>query len=299
MRSQLRFHEANPRGIDQHAAKKLRQGIKSFGLVGSLIVNRRDQANGFPPAQHGQLVIVGGHQRCSQMDVLADYNPQTHENDYEIPIDVVSASASKERELLVFLNNQSAQGFWDYSLLGDLLTSPGVDPLATGFDRLELSQMLDSGIIEELFGSPTPQAAAEAPVLDAIAQIAQDSKAYQKQAEAQAANAGSPAVAMAPGQSQVPQADAKPDINSVESIKGRRYDFRDKTADAGSTQHILTIVADSPEQLEAFMSAIAMQPAEFISLAEFCGLLGEFSSVDFDSTIALSAGDLQESAEPT
>lgn len=319
MRSQLRSHESNPRVIDQHAAKKLRQGLKNYGLVTSLIVNRRDSAHGFPPTQHGQLVIVGGHQRCSQMDILESYNPETREGDYQIPIDVVTVPPGKERELLVFLNNPSAQGSWDYALLGDLLTSPDVDPLATGFDRLELSQMLDSGICEQLFGSPSPQAAAEAPILDSIAAIAADSKRYQQQAGQALVNqaiagAASEPVPQLPPAPEAPQGatPARGDYNSVESIKGRRYDFRDKTADAGDSSHILTIVANSGEQLDEFLSIVGLPSGEpFIDLGRFADALTA-NLGGFDVAAALEEafapepaagsqpgeGDLQESDAP-
>lgn len=290
LRSQIRPHETNPRAIDQHALKKLKENLRKTGLVCSLIVNRRDQANGFPPAQHGQLVLIGGHQRCRAMDELRDYNPQTHENDYQIPVEITALDAGKEKEQLVFLNNPSAAGYFDHVMLGDLLTSPGVDPLGFGFSRLEIEQLVDSGIVEQIFGSPSPQAAAEAPVLDAIADIAAGAKAYTDQRNQQ--NQPTPAGVAPPSSPQLhdttqstanaPPALPEDDINSVPAIKGRRYDFRDKTADAGSTQHILTIVADSPEQLEDFLAAAGLPVGEpFISLESFLTTIGETTGVGF------------------
>lgn len=299
MRSQLRQHEANPRQIDQHALKKLREGLRKVGLVTSLIVNRRDSTNGFPPAQHGQLVIIGGHQRCRAMDELRGYDPATHENDYQIPIDVVSISAAKERELIVFLNNPAAQGSWDYSLLGDLLTSPGVDPLATGFDRLELSQILDSGIVEELFGSSSPQSAAEAPVLDAIAEVAAASKAYQ---QVQQPTPQQPIIGTAAPPTTPPAPLPDDDINSVASIKGRRYDFRDKTAEAGDSSHILTIVAGSGAEMDDFLAGIGLVNEAFIDLNRFATAISETSGFDFLPPIEAggdaAAADLQDSDSP-
>ena len=58
-------------------------------------------ANGFAASQEGQLVIVGGHQRCKAMDDLRKYDPTTHENDYQIPIDLLCISPAREMELLV------------------------------------------------------------------------------------------------------------------------------------------------------------------------------------------------------
>ncbi len=317
MRSQLRPHEANPRTIDSSALKKLREALRKVGLVTSLIVNRRDVTNGHPPAHQGQLVIIGGHQRCRAMDELRSYDPATNENDYQIPIDVLSVSPAKERELIVFLNNTSAQGAWDYSLLGDLLTSPDVDPLATGFDRLELSQILDAGIIEQLFPGTSPQAAAEAPILDAIAQVAADSKAYQdarKPTPAGIAPPSSPGLhetTQSPADAPAPQgtpALGDDDINSVPNIKGRRYDFRDKTAEAGSSSHILTLVANSGDELDNFLIMIGLTNEAFIDLSRFITAIDSAAGTDFDEALRISAvgdteadavaGDLQESPDP-
>lgn len=72
-RSALHLAEYNPRTITDEEKKTLKRGIKKFGLVGGIVVNK----------QTG-LTIVSGHQRISVMDELQKYNPDTNENDYKL-----------------------------------------------------------------------------------------------------------------------------------------------------------------------------------------------------------------------
>lgn len=310
MRSQLRFHETNPMVMDQHAAKRLRQGVKDFGLVTALTVNRRETANGFPASKQGQLVLVGGHQRCRSMDSLAGFNQETGENDYQIPIDIITVDPAKELEILVFLNNRNAQGNYDLDLLAEIVTTPGVKVGSLGFDKVELYNMLDAGIVDELFGVKNPQTTAEAPVIAAIAEIAADSKAFQKQAEAAAANNAAPPTVLQPPTGQVspgltenspqptPQAPAKPDINSVEAIKGRRFDFRDKTSDAGVESHY-TLIANSPDELAALLLNLGLPPEQaFCDLAAFIDRLSSVAGMELGDLLGGEVADASEESTP-
>lgn len=301
-RSSLNFHPTNPRQIDPHAFKKLKENLKRAGLVTSLIVNKRTAENGFPPSQEGKLVIVGGHQRCKAMDSIADYDVKTHENDYQIPIDMVCISPAKELELLVSLNNQSLMGNYDLDLLTEVLTYPGVDALATGFDKLDLRGMLDSGICDQILGEETPQGIAEAPVLAAIAEISADSKQYTKDREAAAGPAPS-APGPAPGPVQ-PGAVATPpaDVNSVESIKARRHQFQDHVADAGVEAHF-TLVANSSDDVEHLLRSLDLPTDQaFVDLALFIDRISGIAGVDLGEILLLAdveeETDLQESAQP-
>lgn len=288
MRSSLHPHASNPRQIDPHAFKKLKENLKRVGLVTSLIVNKRTVENGFAPSQEGHLVIVGGHQRCRAMDDLRSYDVKTHENDYQMPIDLLCVGPAKELELLVSLNNQSLMGNYDLDLLTEVLTYPGVEPLATGFDKLDLRGMLDSGICDQILGEESPQGQAEAPVLAAIAEISADSKQYTKDREA--AQVTAPPAGQAPAG--VIAAPAPPDINSVESIKDRRHQFQNHVADAGVEAH-LTLIANSAEDIEHLLRSLSLPPDQaFVDLAMFIDRL------ERPDLLLADEEDLQETEQP-
>lgn len=113
-RSQIRLHEQNPRVISDENRKALKRGIKKFGMVGGIVVNKR---TGY--------TLVSGHQRLSVMDELQKYNADTKENDYPIRVDLIDVEEKEEKELLILLNNPSAQGEWDYDALRELI--PDID----------------------------------------------------------------------------------------------------------------------------------------------------------------------------
>ena len=128
-RSQIRFADYNPRVIEEEELKNLRKGIKKFGLVGGIIVNKHD----------GYYTLVQGHQRITVMDGLQKYNPETHENDYLIRADVVEVDDTSEMELNVLLNNPNAQGKWDYDRLKAII--PKINAANAGLSSADLSMM--------------------------------------------------------------------------------------------------------------------------------------------------------------
>ena len=105
-RSQIKLHEQNPRTIPEENRKALKRGIKKFGMVGGIVVNKR---TGY--------TLVSGHQRLSVMDELQKYNTETKDNDYPIRVDLIDVEEKEEKELLILLNNPSAQGEWNYDTL--------------------------------------------------------------------------------------------------------------------------------------------------------------------------------------
>lgn len=124
-RSQIRLHEQNPRVISDENRKALKRGIKKFGMVGGIVVNKR---TGY--------TLVSGHQRLSVMDELQKYNAETKENDYTIRVDLIDVEEKEEKELLILLNNPSAQGEWDYDALRELI--PDIDYRDAGLTEQDL-----------------------------------------------------------------------------------------------------------------------------------------------------------------
>lgn len=124
-RSQIQLHSQNPRIISEENRKALKRGIKKFGMVGGIVVNKR---TGY--------TLVSGHQRLSVMDELQKYNPETKENDYPIRVDLIDVEEKEEKELLILLNNPSAQGEWDYDALRELI--PDIDYKDAGLTEQDL-----------------------------------------------------------------------------------------------------------------------------------------------------------------
>ena len=121
-RSKLRFADYNPRKITTEERKALKRGIKEYGMVGGLVVNRR---TGF--------TVVSGHQRISVMDELQKYP----EEDYKLRVDLIDVDEKQEKELNILLNNPNAQGQWDYDALRELISD--IDYKSAGLTEQDLS----------------------------------------------------------------------------------------------------------------------------------------------------------------
>lgn len=127
-RSQIKFADYNPRILDDEAKKSLKRGIKKFGLVGGVTVNKR---TGF--------TVVSGHQRLTVMDELQKYDPKTMENDYKVRVDVTDVDEKMEKELNILLNNPNAQGRWDYEKLAQII--PDIDYKDAGLTDVDLNMI--------------------------------------------------------------------------------------------------------------------------------------------------------------
>lgn len=94
-RQDIRGADYNPRKITESARKKLKQGIKRWGAVQPIVVNKRT------------MTIVGGHQRIQAMDDIL------RKDNYELSVAMIDVDEKDEVSLNVFLNNSNAQGEWD------------------------------------------------------------------------------------------------------------------------------------------------------------------------------------------
>lgn len=122
-RSTIQLADYNPRKLSDESRKTLKRGIKKFGLVGGIIVNKRTST------------LVSGHQRLSVMDELQKYP----ENDYRIRVDVIDVDDKQEKELNILLNNPNAQGTWDYDALRELI--PDIDYKTAGLNEADLNMI--------------------------------------------------------------------------------------------------------------------------------------------------------------
>lgn len=128
LRSQIRFADYNPRLLDEESKKALKRGIKKFGLLGGVIVNKRTD-----------YTIVAGHQRITVMDDIHKYDPVTFDNDYKVRVDLIDVEIKMEKELNVLLNNPNAQGRWDYEKLAQLI--PDIDYKDAGLTDADLNMI--------------------------------------------------------------------------------------------------------------------------------------------------------------
>lgn len=137
-RSSILFADYNPRRITEDARKTLRKGLKTFGLVGGIVVNKRPNSPSY--------ILVSGHQRLTEMDKLQGFPGK----DYLVRVEVVSLSDKEEKELNILLNNPSAQGEWDNVQLSKLL--PYIDPDIAGLSEADLAFLQLPDIPDEITG---------------------------------------------------------------------------------------------------------------------------------------------------
>lgn len=125
-RSMIHFADYNPREIDEEERKNIKRGIKKFGLLGGLVVNKQ---TGF--------TIVQGHQRIGVMDELEKYDPQTHDNDYVVRAEVIDVDLKTEMVINILLNNPNAQGSWNREKLKAIV--PQVEYKDAGLSDSDIS----------------------------------------------------------------------------------------------------------------------------------------------------------------
>lgn len=123
-RSAIHFANYNPRKLSDESRKTLKRGIKKFGLVGGIVVNKRTG-----------LTVVSGHQRLSVMDELQKFP----DNDYRIRVDVIDVDEKKEKELNILMNNPNAQGTWDFDALAQIV--PDIDWKDAGLTDADLNMI--------------------------------------------------------------------------------------------------------------------------------------------------------------
>lgn len=123
LRSDIHSPDYNPRKIEKAAAEKLRKQIREDSLVDTLVVNKRT------------MNIVGGNQRCAQLDAIYKYKPGG--SDYEINVQMIDVDERTEIKINARLNNPDAAGVYDAEKLFQVIGEFEMDPLADmNFDRL-------------------------------------------------------------------------------------------------------------------------------------------------------------------
>ena len=134
-RSQIKNAPYNPRIISKGAERRLKKGMKKFGLATTLTLNMRT----------GNL--VAGHQRLKQMDELEGTQ------DYELTVSAVDLSLKDEMALNVQMNNQSMMGEFDIDGLIDMVDQ-GADLDDFGFSDSDIDVIFgDSALVTKFVDS--------------------------------------------------------------------------------------------------------------------------------------------------
>lgn len=126
-RSELNNAPYNPRKINQENKKKLKKGLKEFGLVQPIVVNKRT------------MNICGGHQRILILDEMNKYPNK----DYALQVAMIEVDDETEVKINIFLNNPASQGEWDEEKLQEIkLSFPEIDfQKDLGFDMLDIQHI--------------------------------------------------------------------------------------------------------------------------------------------------------------
>ena len=136
LRSQITLAAYNPRKISEKARKQLKANLKRVGLMGGIVWNESS----------GNL--VSGHQKVGIMDEVNRYDPETHENDYKIRVEVVHLDERTEKEQNLFMNNKAVQGEFDDDLLIQMLGD--IEYQNAGFDDFDIELLGIADIPDEV-----------------------------------------------------------------------------------------------------------------------------------------------------
>lgn len=239
-RSEICLAGYNPRRISEEARRSLKRGIREFGLVGGIIVNRRTG-----------MTLVSGHQRLSVMDELQKYP----ENDYVLRADVIDVDEKQEKTLNILLNNPNSQGTWDMDALARLV--PDIDYRAAGLTDADLS-LIGLDYLHRTEGENELASALEG--LTAPLDAARDAERRRRKAEREAAKA------------------AKEEMSEEDRtahMKDVKASVREKAVrDAENMDAYVVLSFDAREAKEAFLNRFGYPGGiRFIKGEEFDGMV--------------------------
>lgn len=259
-RSEIKNAPYNPRQIKETNRRRLREGIKKHGLVGSITWNK---ATGN---------IVGGHRRIDALDELEGTE------DYTLTVDVIDVPIEKERAINLLLNNRKAQGEDNLVMLQsvlEIMQEEGTNFEDAGYTRVDIQQYFP-----DLFavGEVADQIQAEKPDIDFFQQVKEDSKqvdpAFREAMatgeklelppEPTAQSPGEPAPSSPPGQAAPAEAIGQPEPGKDwKHSKDYFKEHRQRTVDnnrhfKNETDIILTLTFQTNEQLTAFLNSFGL-----------------------------------------
>ncbi len=135
--STLKHPEYNPREIKRENLDELKRSIEKFGLRGLITINSRKSRYGF---------VIGGNMTVMALKELG------WETIPEKNTDFVDLNLEDEQALNVALNKLAQKRDWNDEKLAEImwnLNHSGYDTSLTGFGEVEISNLLDSQILDE------------------------------------------------------------------------------------------------------------------------------------------------------
>ena len=136
-RNEVKNAAYNPRLMDPESERRLRKGIRDYGLVAPITWNRRTGN------------VVGGHQRLKQLDALE------RSDDYSLTVAVIDVDEREEARINVQLNNPSMQGDWDFDKLAEMTEEFDLTMEDMGFSKMDVDLMFDGDErFSELYDTP-------------------------------------------------------------------------------------------------------------------------------------------------
>ncbi len=133
----LKHPPYNPREIKREDIDALKRSIERFGLRGLITVNARKGREGF---------IIGGNMTVMALKEL-EWKTIPKEN-----VDSVDLSEKEEKALSLALNKIAQRRDWNDDKLAEImaeLNRSDFDMTLTGFSEVEISNLLDSQMLEE------------------------------------------------------------------------------------------------------------------------------------------------------
>ena len=132
--------------INDASRKALDRGLDRYGLLEPIVANRT--------TGH----VLGGHRRLEWLD------KKERGQDYALDVSWVEVPEAEEPAVLILLNNERAQGEWDFGVLRDLLASAEQWTAEdAGFDSLQLEAMFpDDFTVSGIFADAPNEAAEDA-----------------------------------------------------------------------------------------------------------------------------------------
>lgn len=251
-RSEITLADYNPRVITPAAFKKLKESIKTFGLLEPFIWNETT----------GNL--VGGHQRIKAIDDLEK------SEDYSVNVTVVKLPIEKEKALNLALNNPSVQGEYDVAMIDDMLRNNEFDINLAGFTQVDLEMMylnagLETTVLDQMFND------AGATVINAVADVVDG---LQNKLDGRDAP---PPPSEDDGETEDGEERPRPPVVDDKAlIKERRKAFSEKAARENENDFYVTICFSSNEEKHLFMERAGFGKYEpyidGLRLAEMCGV---------------------------
>lgn len=242
-RSELRGAPYNPRKIAPASAKRLRESLKSHGLVGGIVWNQRTGN------------VVGGHQRLTQLDTLEG------SDQYSVEVDVVDMDILDEKALNVALNNPTMQGQYDddkLALVLEDIVKGNKNIERTGFTTNDICEMLGDVAYQGEFAE---QHRNEAPIIDTITSIRDAVKEPKEPTQPSDTAGREPSLAVP---TPATKADWTDPVATREALAARRKEYdgeRDEMGDEDAS-FLLTFVFATNRQADLFRAKTGLDPSK-------------------------------------